>query len=229
MGLAAAVLAGMFATASAQSQQPLGDYARAARKEKEKDQKSAKKYDNDNLPVNDKLSIVGSAPADQPAAGATTAPPDSAAASPKSGDTPADKQKLYDDWKSKIAAQKDQINLMSRELDVAQREYRLRAAAMYADAGNRLRNSTSWDKEDAAIQAADRAKAESGRRRQAASRRHAGRSPQGRSSGLGAAVTFFTTPGRPAARRGANPAVTFFFVLFAISFCPIPHFRNQSC
>jgi hypothetical protein len=149
MGLAAAVLAGMFATASAQSQQPLGDYARAARKEKEKDQKSARKYDNDNLPVNDKLSIVGNAPADQPAAGATTAPPDSTAAAPKPGDTPADRQKLYDDWKAKIAAQKDQINLMSRELDVAQREYRLRAAAMYADAGNRLRNSASWDKEDA--------------------------------------------------------------------------------
>ena len=28
------------------------------------------------------------------------------------------------------------------------REYRLRAAAMYADVGNRLRNSVSWDKED---------------------------------------------------------------------------------
>ena len=30
-----------------------------------------------------------------------------------------------------------------------QREYRLRAAAFYADAGNRLRNQGSWDKEDA--------------------------------------------------------------------------------
>lgn len=29
------------------------------------------------------------------------------------------------------------------------REYRLRAAAFYADAGNRLRNSGAWDKEDA--------------------------------------------------------------------------------
>ncbi|HET7441529.1 MAG TPA: hypothetical protein VFJ47_09520, partial [Terriglobales bacterium] len=36
----------------------------------------------------------------------------------------------------------------SREVDVMQREYRLRAAAMYGDAGNRLRNSTQWDKED---------------------------------------------------------------------------------
>jgi len=32
---------------------------------------------------------------------------------------------------------------------VAQREYRLRAAAFYADAGSRLRNQGSWDKEDA--------------------------------------------------------------------------------
>jgi hypothetical protein len=30
-----------------------------------------------------------------------------------------------------------------------QREYRLRAAAMYADVGNRLRNQTQWDKDDA--------------------------------------------------------------------------------
>jgi hypothetical protein len=150
--LAAAVLAGMFASALAQSQQPLGDYARTVRKEKDKDPKtSARKYDNDNLPVTDKLSVVGNAPPDQPATGtAPTAPADAAAApAPKPGDSPADRQKLYDDWKSKIATQKDQINLLSRELDVAQREYRLRAAAMYADAGNRLRNSASWDKEDA--------------------------------------------------------------------------------
>jgi hypothetical protein len=150
--LAAAVLAGMFASAWAQSQQPLGDYARTVRKEKDKDPKtSVRKYDNDNLPVNDKLSIVGNAPADQPASGtAPTASADTAAApASKPGDSPADRQKLYDDWKSKIATQKDQINLLSRELDVAQREYRLRAAAMYADAGNRLRNSASWDKEDA--------------------------------------------------------------------------------
>lgn len=30
-----------------------------------------------------------------------------------------------------------------------QREYQLRAAEMYADAGNRLRNSAQWDKQDA--------------------------------------------------------------------------------
>ena len=143
-----AILAGMLAGPVAQAQQPLGDYARTVRKDKEKEPKtSVKKYDNDNLPVNDKLSIVGNAPADQTAAGAA-APADANAAA-KPADTAADKQKAVDEWKTKIATQKDQISLMSRELDVAQREYRLRAAAMYADAGNRLRNQTSWDKEDA--------------------------------------------------------------------------------
>lgn len=144
-----AIFAGMLAGPVAQAQQPLGDYARTVRKDKEKEPKtSVRKYDNDNLPVNDKLSIVGNAPADQPAAGAAAAPADANAAA-KPADTAADKQKAVDEWKAKIATQKDQITLMSRELDVAQREYRLRAAAMYADAGNRLRNQTSWDKEDA--------------------------------------------------------------------------------
>jgi hypothetical protein len=148
--LAAALLVGTFAAAAAQTQQPLGDYARTARKDKEKDQKSAKKYDNDNLPVNDKLSIVGpDAPEAQAAGTAPAAPTDAATTAPKVSDSAADRQKLNDDWKAKIATQKDQINLASRELDVAQREYRLRAAAMYADAGNRLRSSGTWDKEDA--------------------------------------------------------------------------------
>ena len=145
-----AILAGMLAASAVQAQQPLGDYARTVRKDKEKDPKtSVKKYDNDNLPVNDKLSIVGNAPAEEPAAGAAPAAPANANAAAKPADSVADKQKVADEWKNKIATQKDQISLMSSELDVAQREYRLRAAAMYADAGNRLRNQASWDKEDA--------------------------------------------------------------------------------
>ena len=30
-----------------------------------------------------------------------------------------------------------------------QREYQVRAAAMYADVGNRMRNAADWDKQDA--------------------------------------------------------------------------------
>ena len=55
---------------------------------------------------------------------------------------------LDSEWRKRIADQKDTITLLQRELDVLQREYRLRAAAMYADVGNRLRNQSDWDKQD---------------------------------------------------------------------------------
>jgi hypothetical protein len=145
----------------------LGDYARSLRKDKKP--VAPKTFDNDNLPTDDKLSVVGNAePAptdsqaaqtgDQNQAGDKQADDSSKKADSQS---PEERQKANDDWKGKIAAQKDKIDLLSRELDVLQREYKLRAAAMYADVGNRLRNAAQWDKEDAQYkqQIADKQKA----------------------------------------------------------------------
>jgi hypothetical protein len=158
MLMAASLLVGC-ATAQTQvvsSGESLGDYARTARKDKKPN--TAKHYDNDNLPVNDKLSIVGATPATPeasptpaavPADGTQPAAAPAPDADKKPGTSMQDRQKANDQWKQKISAQKDHIDLLSRELDVAEREYRLRAAAFYADAGNRLRNSGAWDKEDA--------------------------------------------------------------------------------
>ncbi|HST10887.1 MAG TPA: hypothetical protein VLL05_10960 [Terriglobales bacterium] len=156
----------------------LGDLARQARKQKGQKPPAAKKYDNDNLPVDDKLSVVGQAPAETTDAAAPTtsgepAPTgsDSAtpaetkdaatgegAAAPKAtsadekkpaNDEQAQKQQMFKEWQTKIHEQQNQIDMLTREVDVANREYRLRAAAFYADAGNRLRNAGAWDKEDA--------------------------------------------------------------------------------
>jgi hypothetical protein len=129
----------------------LGDYARAARKENKP--VANRKFDNDNLPTTEKLSVVGPAAQDdtplQAAENGGTQSQDAAApAQTASADNGADK-KQPDQWKGKIDEQKSKVDLLSRELDVAQREYRLRSAVMYADAGNRLRNSAAWDKEDA--------------------------------------------------------------------------------
>jgi exonuclease VII large subunit len=162
--LAVTILAGSLTTLAGAQSEPLGDYARAVRKEKKQEKlESGKRFDNDNLPKTDTLSVVGKA-ADQ------SAPSSSDAASPaaqdkaqsdqkaddsskmgesKPGEPAKDRQKMYDEWKKKITAQQEQVNLLTREMDVMQREYRLRAAAFYADAGNRLRNAGSWDKEDA--------------------------------------------------------------------------------
>ena len=160
-------LAGMVATlAGAQSQpagspaapapvassQSLADYARSVRKDKKPT--TPKQFDNDNLPKTDKLSVVGNATETAAAAPQADAGADQSAADPskpaiiRPGDSAEDRQKVFDEWKGKIDEQKDDIHLVSRELDVLQREYRLRAAAFYADAGNRMRDSKDWDKED---------------------------------------------------------------------------------
>ncbi len=151
----------------------LGAYARQVRKDPGTTSKP-KVYDNDNLPREDKLSVVGTpspsdnsasaAPADSdnattanaaPAAGEAKAGADAKTAAEVKpptiapGEDEAAKQAAWKQWGDKIAGQKDQIDMLGRELDVLQREYQLRAAAMYADVGNRLRNSGDWDKQDA--------------------------------------------------------------------------------
>ena len=141
--------AGALTTSQDQGQSSLGDYARKVRKDPGSAKAKPKVFDNDNLPTNDKLSVVGPAPA----ADATPKPADSkdAAAKPAASadEEQAKKQAAWKAWQDKLTAQKDSIDLASRELDVLQREYQLRAAAMYADVGNRMRNATQWDKEEA--------------------------------------------------------------------------------
>jgi len=137
------------------SAQSLGEAARATRKAKAQQSATNHHYDNDNLPVNDKVSVVGPAPA----ANANSANP-TADGSNQTQAAPlvppvdpkvaaADRQKAADEWKDKLAGQKSKIESLNHELDLTQREYRLRAVAQYSDAGNRLRNSANWDKEDA--------------------------------------------------------------------------------
>lgn len=161
---------------SASSGQSLGEYARQVRKAPDSSTKP-RVFDNDNLPKTDKLSIVGAPPpapgsiANQGATESATPAGEAkagAAGNPanpsKPANTPEDKaarEAAVKQWSDKIDSQQQQIELLSRELDVTQREYQLRAAAMYADAGNRLRNSGDWDKQDAQFkqQIADKQKA----------------------------------------------------------------------
>ena len=136
--------------------QSLGEVARSARKGKTHQSAANHQYDNDNLPKTEHLSVVGPAPAvtgngstptgdvspqNQAAAQATSAADKKAAA--------AKPPSAADEWKNKIDDQKQKVASLSHELELTQREYRLRAVAMYSDAGNRLRNSAAWDKEDA--------------------------------------------------------------------------------
>jgi hypothetical protein len=194
---------------SSSSSESLGDYARQVRKTPGSSGK-AKVFDNDNLPRQNSLSIVGPPPTASTENSGEAKPAESSNAAPAAGEikgageakasgevkppesktaeekapaksegkstdekvppkvTPktseeedAAKQVAMKQWEDKLAAQKQEIELLTRELDVLQREYQIRAAAMYADAGNRMRNAADWDKQDAQYkqQIADKQKA----------------------------------------------------------------------
>jgi len=160
MTIAMALLLGV-SLASAQS---LGDTARANRRTKSQQSSATKHFDNDNLPTNQPLSVVGPEPsaaasstaqagADSKATGkegkdGQTAK-DAASADGKAAADKKPEKSAEDVMKGKIDAQKQKIDELSKDLDITEREYRLRAVAIYSDAGNRLRNSAQWDKDDA--------------------------------------------------------------------------------
>ncbi|MGZ4836287.1 MAG: hypothetical protein ACXVZZ_11675 [Terriglobales bacterium] len=133
--------------------QSLGDYARAVRKNKPEPTSTSRHFDNDNLPTTDKLSVVGPPPAAEssaaPGTANATADPTAKAAAVDPAKAEAEKKKVADEWKKKLDKQQEKVDSLNHELDLDQREYRLRAAAQYSDAGNRLRNVAQWDKDDA--------------------------------------------------------------------------------
>lgn len=133
--------------------QSLGDYARAARKNKTEPSSTSHHYDNDNLPTNQPLSVVG-----PPPAAAADAVPEAGEAKSKSSDkaapvnpaaADAQRQKTEEEWKKKIDSQQAKIDSLNHDLDLQQREYRLRVATQYDSQGNRIQNAGQWGKEDA--------------------------------------------------------------------------------
>lgn len=152
------------------AQDSLADRAREVKKEKTGRPTAKKVYTDDDVPHVDKLSTV---PAEAPSADEKETPAnekDQAAASDEEGkgaeaskkpakpaeaEKPAPKkddaeaqQKEWETWKGKIQAQKDVITLAGKELDILQREFKLRQAAFYGDAAQRMQNAAAWDKED---------------------------------------------------------------------------------
>lgn len=129
-----AVLAFMFCActvaqpAHAQSDaQPLGDYARSVRKNKPEEAKAAPKvYDNDNMPSETSISVVGDAKGTPPSANTTDATAAQSAAkstddTPKAqpGQSEKERQDVYNSWKQRIDDQKKTVDQLTHELDNA--------------------------------------------------------------------------------------------------------------
>lgn len=159
--------------------QSLGDYARATKKTNPPAPGNSRKvvYDNDNMPKTTSISVVGEtgqAASDEKGAKETKDGDDQDKAKNaddavktdapkpeeksgekkdeaqlKAGQSSEERQKALDAWKDKLAAQQDKINLLSRELDVLQREHQLKAAEFYANTARRTQNPNGFSGDDA--------------------------------------------------------------------------------
>jgi hypothetical protein len=155
-------------TVAQSSQESLGDYARAIKKSKgapaTPDQKRV--YDNDNLPASSSISVVGNAPAapasdavsgeqakdaNAPAAAATGDEKKGEKKDPeiKAGQSASDRKEALDAWKQKLDGQSAKVNSVAHELDLLQREYRVKSSEFYANTANRAQNPTGFAKDDA--------------------------------------------------------------------------------
>jgi hypothetical protein len=136
--------------------QTLADAARDAQAKKKTQTATGHVYTNDSLEFHD-------APAPPPAKTDASAPGDASANpdAPKDAATSPDadakaaeeKSKAGDAIKEKVTKQEADLELLKRELDVLQRENKMRAAVFYADAGSRLRDPGAYAAADQKYQA----------------------------------------------------------------------------
>ncbi|HEV8524387.1 MAG TPA: hypothetical protein VGQ71_07790 [Terriglobales bacterium] len=148
------ILVALVANGAAQS---LGE---AARKPKKAPSAAKKVYTNDDLPTSGNISVLGpSAPAadaagEKAAAGNSAEKKAAAEASKPLGEmSPEERTKAEEAWRARFAEQRKKIAQLERELEVAQREYRLKLSGYYFDAGNQLRDPKKWNEEDAKLRA----------------------------------------------------------------------------
>ncbi len=133
LGAMVMALAGM---AAAQSPS-LGDYAREVRKNR-KPNPSLKVYDNDNLPGSGAISILGEA----------SNPKDAEKEEKQATATDEQRKKQQQQMAGAVAEQRKKIADLQHEVDLLNREERIRTAEYYSDPGVQLRNPQAWTQQE---------------------------------------------------------------------------------
>lgn len=137
-----ASLAGVLLTGTVAAAQSLGDIARKQRQQKKP--AAARVVTNDDLATattfNNGAASTGIE--EKPADAADKKATDSTLPSPE------EKARLAAEWRAKLDEQRNAVALLEREVDVFQREYKLRVTAYYADAGYRFRDQRTWGEQD---------------------------------------------------------------------------------
>jgi hypothetical protein len=127
----------------AYAQQSLGDVARANRAKKHTSS-STVKLDDDSMPHSSAPSAGSEAEAAKKADDKSAAKDKDADQKDAKKDAAADPEKQKQELQKQIDDQKKEVATLQRELDIAEREARLRAAAYYGDAGTMLRDQAKY-------------------------------------------------------------------------------------
>jgi predicted RNase H-like nuclease (RuvC/YqgF family) len=136
-------------TAAAFAQESLGDVARANRAKKHSNTNTVK-LDDDSMPHSTGASLDTAKKTDEASADnkkTDEKSPDAKETNAKDAakKDPAEEQKLKnEELKKQIDTQSKEIATLQRELDIAQREAKLRASAYYGDAGTMLRDQARF-------------------------------------------------------------------------------------
>ena len=146
--------------AAAVAQQSLGDVARANRAKKHTSS-SENKLDDDTMPRSSTPSSYSESDTDKKADdkdakdadGKDTAAKEVDAKDAPKKDTVDVRKQKNEELKKQITEQTKEISTLQRELDIAQREARLRAAAYYGDAGTMLRDQQKYAEDTRKTQA----------------------------------------------------------------------------
>ncbi len=131
-----AIVMALAGIAAAQSQS-LGDYAREVRKNK-KSNPNVKVYDNDNLPGSGTISILGEA----------SNPKEAEKEEKQAAASDEERKKQQQQIAGAVAEQRKKIAGLQHEIDLLNREGRIRTAEYYSDPGVQLRNPQAWTQQE---------------------------------------------------------------------------------
>lgn len=120
--------------------QSLGDVARQQKSTPKP--KATKVYTDENLPSTPKVAPAAKPDTTEPAA--TKANPDQVPENKDAKAQPDNPKQRDEAYKAKIVLAKAKVADVEHEVELMQREYKLRSAVFYSDAGNRLRDDKKW-------------------------------------------------------------------------------------
>ena len=145
-----ALFLGCLVLALSGSAQTLADRARELRKEKRTPSANEKVFTNETLNLRPGPTI-----SDKTEGGkdAKKDPADAEGDEEKTLTPDEEKAKTASEYKDKIEKAKSELVTVQRELDIAQRENRLRVAQYYSDAGNKLRDEKKFAEDERRNQA----------------------------------------------------------------------------